>query len=275
MEAADWDGSIMSARLDTSFEHDRKGLRHRLRDAPDDTTVLIAERAGPPAFPPVCPKCGQTAQTVVPVRKAFGYSSEDQGTIRSVDEYRVLFCDGCARQHASEQKPLSPWVPVLRILKGDGSNIGGLFICGVGLFFLSEAVKTLSPILLAFSALPWLVGGWLVRATWTRNRYLTVSPPTSISSTVDFSPDLAQAHESPWRAFYFQSPPYASRFREANAARLWDIYGAEARAAREKRRSSSRRTMWVVGLIFGAAFVWWFWDEVLSPHWVVIRQWLP
>ncbi len=264
----------MSTRPGTHFEHDRGGLRSRLRNAAEEKTVLINERDGPPVFPPVCPKCGQMARTLLPVQKTFSYSSESHGAVRPVHEYRVPFCESCARQHASEQQPLGPWVPLLRVLKGDGSNIGGLFVFGVGLFFLSEALRTVSLALLVFSALPLLVGGWLVRATWNKNRYLAVSPPTSISSTVDFSPNRAQAHESPWRAFSFQNDSYASRFREANANRLWDMNGAEARAARERRRRSHDRSTWIVGVIFGAAFLWWLWDEMISPHWAVIRQYL-
>jgi len=103
----------------------------------------------------------------------------------------------------------------------------------------------------------------MMRSQWNQNRYAMVPGETSVSLSVESTPGLALDGEPNWQAYRFRLPVYAAKFRQMNEPGLWGPHGAEAQAAREKRRDSSRRTNWIIGIIVVATLLWGLWDEYL------------
>jgi hypothetical protein len=235
-------------------------------------SVSVREDRGPIVFPDCCPVCLQVANIGVLVEKTFARveDSESGGTSTLVGGFLVPFCEGCVRRHAAEDKPLSPWLPVRRVLSG-GTGLGGLFVFGIGLFFLKEAILRTGIVLFVVAAFVLLMGSYLVVSEYRSNRHLAVRPRTSVTRTVEFSDVQAQDYEPPWRTFQFENAEYGRRFAEWNAARLWNPAGVEARAASEKRRRAERRNVAIAIAVFVPVVAYWLWDDVLRPYAEVVR----
>ncbi len=220
--------------------------------AVEDPAVVLVRDAGL-RFPALCPNCGSTATSPLRVERAFSiYSAdgEDSTTNNIVESFDVPFCDACIRLWEGQREPTSPLTPFKRIF-AEGEGAGGGIVAFVGLFFLKEAIFKLSLIVLAFSVLPLVVGFWLMRSTYRRNRHIGVPRPTEVDLAVHFTPDLALSYEPSWRAFQFRSAEYAGAFRKLNEEIVWDLHGGQAREAGAKRKETSFRN----NLIFGSVVV--------------------
>jgi hypothetical protein len=252
----------------TDLESYRRHWRARAAAAGADSTLVPLRCDEDPAFPDLCPACGAAAPQTLVVERACSLrvpAGEGHEEIHPVAAFPVRFCAACASRHRSERAPPGLLVPLKRLLGGDGHGIAGAVVFAIGLYFPAQAVKSASWVPLLFAALPFAVGGFLMRRNWNANRYLAVSAPTSVTAAVDWTADLALDCEPPWRAFRFARADYARRFREANASSLWQPHGDQARTARQRRR---RREQWamVIGTVaIGLAVSWWFYDVVIAP----------
>jgi hypothetical protein len=256
-----------------SRTHYQRKWRDRAAAREPEAGIVLVSGTEAPAFPDVCPVCLAPARLSIPVERTVTLivsDGEDNTTIHPVESFQVPFCAACVQRHRAEMAPPDPWLPLWRATKGGGEGVGGLIVCGVGFFFFYEGLTKLSWIPIVFSFLPFLVGGFLVRQTWAKNRYLAVPGPTKVSSALDFTVDLSEAFEPAWRAFVFQNVEYAERFREANAHRLWNPRGAQAQQARKERQWRHKRMSYLGMLAFAAMMLWYFYDTYIGP----LVQWL-
>jgi len=248
----------------------RQKIRRQLSTGvPDERVVLVSWCHGAPAFPPVCPNCMAPAAGQLELERVYHlqFDDSDGGNRRDhvVDELRIPICAPCLQRHRAEQRQPGPWAAVQRLLLFDrgGLGIGGLLLACGGLFLLRKGLERLDPWLLLFASVPLLIGFFMMRSQWNQNRYAMVPGETSVSLSVESTPGLALDGEPNWQAYRFRLPVYAAKFRQMNEPGLWGPHGAEAQAAREKRRDSSRRTNWIIGIIVVATLLWGLWDEYL------------
>jgi hypothetical protein len=257
----------VSAAADTpAVDYDDYRQRWRRVVAAGEQATVPIEGTPPPRFPDTCPACLAHADSWLLIERTQALEvsdGESHSTDRSVVGHRVAFCRACVARHREESPPANPWTPLKRLL-GGGEGIAGAFIVGIGLFFVLEALKDLSLLLLLFSLLPLTVGGLLMRQTWRANHHLSVTPETSVIDSVSWTALLSLDYEPAWRAFRFRHAAYAERFRAANAERLWNPRGAEALTAKRRR---ARREHWmkVLGpVVIGALVLWWLF-EIVAP----------
>lgn len=220
-------------------------------------------------FPPSCPNCGSPANRPVRIERSFEiYFAYDDDTPnrteRHVDEFSPLFCESCAHNRKSQMLPLSPLIPIRRILS-EAEGFAGVVVIAVGCMLIPSILDGRSLFPLGLACLPWATGFSLVRPVWKRSRHMTVPKPTEIDLSFDFTPPLSLPHEPPWRAFQLRLPSYAAQFEQANADQLWDPQGDEAQSARAQRRAERSKSNIIVGVIVVALLLWALWDQVLSP----------
>jgi hypothetical protein len=249
------------------LESYRRQWRSRLTAGDVDPGIVAVSDEAPPRFPDVCPACLAPATERLRVERAFALNGgdDDDSTSRVVVSHRIPFCHACAARHRAERAAPDPWLPVKRVLKGNGSGIAGMIVASIGVYFLYRALVELSWVPALIALLPLSVGGVLLRQTWKANHYLAVAAPTSITASVDWTADLTHAFEPPWRAFRFTSTGYAEHFRAINAARLWNPRGPEAGQARRKRERRDRRHAALGTALVIALLIWWLYDEVVRP----------
>jgi len=244
---------------------------------PSESLMVPVKTGHGVEFPKICPACGAQANAKLRVERVFPYRLDsDDGNKDSqvVLEYRIPFCARCVAQHKAELPASDPLMPFKRVLRSDGTSVGGLVVCAVAVYFTLEAVRTFSLTLAAFALLPWSVGLWLVGSVWRQNRYMAVAPPTPVSLSVEFSDDLSRECEPAWQIFRFRDQGYATRFRAMNALRLWDPSGDEAREAKRSWDRRSRRNKFLMYGVLGAAVAWWLWSDYLQPLYEGVREWV-
>ncbi len=238
----------------------------RDKAGPGDPLLVPVKTGKGVEFPGVCPACGAHADRALRVERVFPG--------RVVHGYRIPFCAKCLGRHRELLPARDPLLFFRRLLKGDGTSIGGLFICAVAAYFTKEAVRTLSPVLAVFSLLPWAVGGSLLFSVWRKNHYLAVEPATQVTAAVEFSGDVSREFEPAWEVFQFRDAGYATRFRAMNALRLWEPGGEEARDAKRSRDRKSRRNSYLMYCLLAVALVFALWEEYLQPIYQAVRGWL-
>jgi hypothetical protein len=236
-----------------------------LAAGPEDNLVLLRYEEGKLHFPPLCPNCGQVADSRLKIERPFLihiYNSGDSGnyTEPSIDVLEVPFCATCVGRRGAEQIAPGPLTSVKRIFS-EAEGVAGLVVIGIsGLFFWS-ALGSLSLFPLVLGCFPLMIGIWLIRPVWKKSYYMRLPQPTNVDMAVDFTPYLGLAHEPRWRAFQFRSRGYMEQFRSANAGQLWSPQSAEAKSAAEMRvkdEVKSNRLAWVLG---AALLLWIFWVE--------------
>lgn len=245
--------------------------RHAVYQAsPEANLVLWKTAPQPPTFPPLCPHCNHradaslTLQRYFPIYEPSGDDSPNT-THRHIEQFVVPFCQTCVEQHRAEQRPLSPFLPIMRILSS-GEGLGGLAVLVVAGLFFTSAIERLSLFPIFLGCLPLAIGFWLIRNVWNQTRYAAVPEPTPTALAVDFTPDLSDAFEPSWRAFQFRSAFYADAFRQANTGQLWFADSPEAKEAAAKRRRGSQKQTWFIWLFLAAVALYWLWDEVIHPY---------
>lgn len=208
------------------------------------------------AFPRMCPACGGRGEVVIPRAKAFQRGDHEDGVHEVVVEFPVLYCRGCAEKDARERKTSGVWDALRRLCTDPGTVLGAVVVGVVGLLFLEDGLKKLSPLVVGFSLLPLGTAWFLLRQSWNKAPGRFLPPPTTVTASVDFSDSCAAEYEPEWLRFTFQHAGYAAAFRELNAGRLWDPGGGEAMAARQKRAWKAKRMRWILWAAGGALGVW-------------------
>ena len=212
-------------------------------------------------FPRRCPACGGAGEVRLARAKVFHDRDGDGDGSPSVETYTPWFCGDCAALHQRELWRPGP-ADYFKRFFASGEVLGALVAGVVGLFFFKEAVVKLSLILFFFSLWPLGVAWFLISRNWKRQAYRFAAPPTSITSSVDFSDDQSAEFEPAWASFEFRDAAYAAAFRELNRERVWSPASAEAVAARQKRAWANRKRQWLYGAILGvfillAIAAWW------------------
>lgn len=232
--------------------------------------VFLRGRPRSVRFPSLCPNCGNTAVSLVRIERTFLFRvvhSDDSPneSLPNIDVFDVPFCQSCRDARATQLSLPSPLVHLKRIFSS-GEGLGGAFVVSIGFAFMLSALREMSWGPLVIGMLPLAIGGWLVGSTWRKNRHLSVPGPTPVDLCIDFTPSLALQHEPEWRAFLFQSQPYAEAFARANPDLQWNPAGQEAARAAARRRRGSRRMTIIVGIIIVAVLLWSLWEEFLSGY---------
>ncbi len=230
--------------------------------------VLLRTPDGTVHFPPVCPNCEQPAASTLRIERAFLFhvqSADDtpNDTVQSIDAFDVPFCDACVNQHRSQQRPPSSWTPLRRIFS-EAEGFAGLVVMAIAFMFVASGLKSLSLVAFLLAILPFSIGFWLLRSTWTKSRYLGLAEATRVDLAVDFTPFISLEFEPAWRAFQFRSQLYAILFRQANVQQLWSPRSAEARLVDDKRQGHAFRSNLVIGAVVLAIFCWSLWQEIFS-----------
>ena len=246
-------------------------LRRAVLDAPPTANLVLLRLSDSAVhFPPVCPNCEQPAASTLRVERAFLIHVQNDDdtpndTLQCIDACDVPFCEVCLRQHRAQLTPASPWTPLRRILS-HANGFAGVVVMGIALLFLNSALKRLSLFPLLLATLPLTIGFWLLRSAWLRSRHMSVSQPTSVDLAFDFTPSLSLPFEPQWRAFQFRSAHYATLFRQANIAELWNPKSMEAQSAAAQRQQHSSKSTLVIGVVLGLFLLWTIWDDYLAPY---------
>lgn len=237
---------------------------------PESRLVFVKGSAAAVQFPQICPNCGRPATVSLAIERDFSliaHNSDDSPneSIHAVERFDVPFCLDCDQARDLQLTRPGAWIHLKRIFSS-GEGMGGAVVVGIGFAFLVSAVTEWNWFPLALSLWPFAVGGWLMRSTWRKTRHMAVPHPTPVDLTVDFTPSLALDFEPEWRAFLFQSHPYAEAFAHANSAAIWHPASPEAARATARRSRKSRATAFAVGAFVAAALLWSLWDEYLSGY---------
>ncbi|MFN8062448.1 MAG: hypothetical protein U0Q12_25070 [Vicinamibacterales bacterium] len=203
------------------------------------------------AFPPLCPCCGQTAAAHVEYAKVFARSHGDSAATLVTTTVLVPFCADCARRHSAQSPPRRLWLDVLSTFSSNemlGAVTGAL---GAVFFVYLGATRMLrdpigAAIMFGVGALAGGYAWFMQRIAWRDLPHLRVSPQTEVTTSFDFSDDLAEVFESPRFACTVRDARFADGLAQLNADRLWVAASAEARDDRRR----ARLKLWVaVGAI--------------------------
>ncbi|MCX6613956.1 MAG: hypothetical protein NTW74_24315, partial [Acidobacteria bacterium] len=239
-------------------------LRRQIFDASTSTQIILLRcDRKPPTFPAVCPNCEAVASGTFTIERPFillVYGDDDtpNDSLPVVDSYSVPVCKNCLQQHRTQQLPLSPFLPLKRVLSGPQGFAGLVVIAISGLFF-KEALIHLRLVPFVLGCFPLFIGLGLIRPVWRKSQFMTIPQPTPTDLAVDFTPCLSLDYEPNWRAFHFRSHSYATLFRQANNSELWDPKSPEAISAAAQRRTATNRSAWAAGAIvlaIIAALIW-------------------
>lgn len=228
-----------------------EGVRSAVLAAgPEANLVMLRYDDGKLSFPPICPNCGSAANSKLRIERPFliyVYNSGDSGnyTESTIQVMDVPFCGTCIRRQSAERVMPGPWTFVKRIFS-ESQGFAGLVAIAISGLFFSDAVTRFRLAPLIMGSVPLMIGIWLIRPVWKKSYHMSLPRPTNVDLAIDFTPYLGLAHELGWRAFQLRSAKYAEQFRVANAERVWNPQGAEAKSAatlrprRRRNRTGSR-----------------------------------
>jgi hypothetical protein len=193
------------------------------------------ELAGPLrrlAWPGLCPSCGATASTRLPVTKVFARDwylkriDRDDVRLLSYQTIEMPLCEACASRHGAlvERIGLARWI---------ASYFATTFIIPllVAVFMLLLYVDptllgpaadlvaapkraTQTAVVAAFAA----ANAWLV---WHQTRRWRLPPQTEVTLSFDFSDTLGEVFGREHRVYAMSNRRFAEAFTAANADRVW------------------------------------------------------
>jgi hypothetical protein len=216
-----------------------------------------------PAFPNRCPNCGQGANIPLAIEKAFARNMRRRSDDRVIVRFKIPFCHACAlaHQHESPTRKRLLW---RRLFRRGGSGFY-MLLAGVATAYASwfdpfgkAASFPVWQRILIPAGLLLLAATFFAIALW-QTRHMTILPPSSITSAVDFTDKLSTNFDPAWRQFLFRREDYARTFREVNRDRLWDTEGVEAERSEQKGRLYRRGERIVVRTGIAAFVLWVLW----------------
>lgn len=224
---------------------------------PDAYTVNIRGKPGKVEFPKICVRCCSPAAQSILIERAFGNDESGFHVVR----LNPFFCPACIAEHLREARPVPFGRRIFAALKTNMTlAMAGPLLFGVYLVFDGLRKTSLIPIVIGLVFC--LIGLGCFLAAMNRTAYLAVTPPTSVTATIQFTDDMSSAFEPAWRQFVFRNPDYGAAFTDFNRARIWDKHGTEA-----LRAASRRFDLKIVGyLAFGALVLYWIYDDFLRPY---------
>lgn len=219
---------------------------------PDDTPpaeIILAGSDRSIRFPPVCAACAAPSDGKLRVERSFARAGRPTLRVRNpvvhaVAGFDVPFCATCRAAHTAAVEPPSSDVAGERLVEAFFHGRAGVIAAAALLIFgfitlaglVAGELRVVPLIATFFFLITMLVFGY---RGWARTHYLTISPPTAITSAVDFSDNLAPPFEAPRRRFRLRHPEVARRFAAANSARVWQPNQLTGRAVLLLRTAGS------------------------------------
>lgn len=219
-------------------------------------------------FPKLCPNCGGTAVDKLLIERAFLHQGENNDSWQ-VLRAAPLFCPNCIAQHWREAKPLSALRRLGLALRTEltiamiGPLLFGGFLCLRGLEdYAKHGDLVRAAVLVGIGGVMVLIGVGCLVGAYSNTEHKAITPPTSITSSVDFTSDQSGTFEPEWHRFTFRSAQYGEAFAGLNQQRIWDRHGEEARRA----VSRSFNFKIVAYIVFAAVVLYSLYDEFIRPY---------
>ena len=210
-------------------------------------------------WPQICVCCGATAGDRLPVTTVFNRDWRFAPTAQSVDYFRLVVvrtldvpaCDACVRRHRAEARPagvLGTWLSLVSTVFVVPFLVAAL---AVMLYFFPDLLGSAGalvsgPRTTSQAAVFALAAALFAAAAWHQTRPRRVTPPTVVTSTFDFSDNLAGIAGVEHRVYGMANEQFARAFQAANVDRLWTD---------ELRARGTRRQAIVAALLAAAVLV--------------------
>ena len=237
--------------------------RPRTRRMGEPFRINIQGAPGNITFPKVCPNCAGTAVEKLKIERAFCLEGEDTNSWL-VLRATPLFCPACIAQHWLEAKPVSAPGRLALALETEmtiamlGPFLFGGFLVLRGLEDYArhgDAVR--SGVLIGAGSVFLLIALGCLMGGFSKTAHKAITPPTSITSAVDFTSDQSSVFEPAWHKYTFRNTAYGEAFAAVNHNRLCDGRGEAARRAANWRFNFQI----LAHIAVAAAVVYYIYDE--------------
>lgn len=216
---------------------------------------------GAPAFPSLCPNCGQSAAREITYSKVFRRSHDDHDNTPTeyiVSSARVPFCDDCiARHRAQEHKP--DWKAMLLTLFSDAEifgaifpGLGALFVLNLALRALWHAKFTTMAVELGLAFLFGLIARGQAKLVLDRTAHRRVPPLTEVTEAFDFSDEFSSPFEQPRVEYAMRDARFAAAFNALNRDHEYHQNSPQAQRAQRK----VNLTVWAFGVLLVVLALW-------------------
>lgn len=198
------------------------------------------------------------------VETSFRRSDSDSPDYYLIGRMNAPFCPACLSRHYTERPPIRFVDRVLMMFRVS-EVFSGIMPAATALFILYIALPRFlrfdlisMAVFGALSAFFFFVAYWGFKDAWEKSERFAVRPPSSVTSSIQFSDDLSQMFESPRHIYTMRNLVFAEAFVELNRQRMWRPDGKPARVARRKRTLA----YFVFGVLAAAAVVYGILDDM-------------
>lgn len=164
-------------------------------------------------FPDLCIHCAAQPSGAIAIERVRGIRQENSLAAYAVESVTVQICPSCVAVHQREVRKFSLLEKVICPLR-TWSVIPFLCSSFVGIYLLHRGGFDL--INLAFAGAFLAIAAFCYWVGWRGGRYRLVPPPTSITSSIDFSEQKGGLFEKKRRQFTFANHQYATMFLQMN-----------------------------------------------------------
>jgi hypothetical protein len=207
------------------------------------------------SFPPLCPCCGNAADTPLTYSKVFRrVLDSDTPNSYVVTTVTVPFCATCSARHRALEPVPSRLSDLLTCL-ATGDIFGSIGLGLLAAFFAFQALKELfSGSAAGFLGLLGVAGVFALgaylqgRHVWRDTTRYRVLPQTDVTRAFDFSDDVSPPLEPPRFVCTIRDERCASVFAQLNQDSHWQADGP----VRVAETSAGRRRFWILSAVVAA-----------------------